>query len=85
MNIYKKDKSIMGISNRMGCLLVALALGYSAQAGIAFAIKMKKDTTTQTAKIDTTKVQKPNGKEVKVQWPQWPPAPPRTVAKTVFS
>ena len=55
----------MGISNRMGCLLVALALGYSAQAGIAFAIKVKKDTTTQTAKIDTTKVQKPNGKEVK--------------------
>jgi len=49
----------------MGCLLVALALGYSAQAGIAFAIKVKKDTTTQTAKIDTTKVQKPNGKEVK--------------------
>ena len=62
MNIYKKDKSIMGISNRMGCLLVALALGYSAQAGIAFAIKVKKDTTTQAAKIDTTKVQKPNGK-----------------------
>ena len=55
----------MGISNRMGCLLVALALGYSAQAGIAFAIKVKKDTTTQAAKIDTTKVQKPNGKEVK--------------------
>ena len=55
----------MGISNRMGCLLAALALGYSAQAGIAFAIKVKKDTTTQTAKIDTTKVQKPNGKEVK--------------------
>ena len=54
----------MGISNRMGCLLAALALGYSAQAGIAFAIKVKKDTTTQTAKIDTTKVQKPNGKEV---------------------
>lgn len=49
----------------MGCLLVALALGYSAQAGIAFAIKVKKDTTTQAAKIDTTKVQKPNGKEVK--------------------
>lgn len=55
----------MGISNRMGCLLVALALGYSAQAGIAFAIKVKKDTTTQAAKIDTTKVQKPNDKEVK--------------------
>ena len=55
----------MGISNRMGCLLVALALGYSAQAGIAFAIKVKKDTTTQTAKIDTTKVQRPNDKEVK--------------------
>ena len=57
MNIYKKDKSIMGISNRMGCLLVALALGYSAQARIAFAMKVKKDTTTQAAKIDTTKVQ----------------------------
>ena len=66
MNIYKTDKAIMGINNRIGCLLAALALGYSAQARVAFAVKVQKDTT-QTAKTDTAKVQKPNGKDVKAE------------------
>ena len=54
----------MGTNNRIGCLLAALALSYSAQARVAFAVKVQKDTT-QTAKTDTAKVQKPNGKDVK--------------------
>ena len=56
----------MGINNRIGCLLAALALSYSAQARVAFAVKVQKDTT-QTAKTDTAKVQKPNGKDVKAE------------------
>ena len=56
----------MGIKSKLGCLLAALALGYSAQAKAAFAIKVQKDTT-QTTKTDTTKVQKPNGKDAKAE------------------
>ena len=54
----------MGINKTIGCLVVALALGYQAQAKSAFAIKVQKDSTSQTAKEDTTKAKKPMHKNV---------------------
>lgn len=60
----------MGINKTIGCLVVALALGYQAQAKSAFAIKVQKDSTSQTAKVDTTKAKKPMPMNVK-------PTPPK--------